>query len=441
MRLKLITLSLVLAACGGTAAVPSTAPQPTFPQAPTAPTGELSDQAAAALDEAWKGIFVGLDPEAITAIGAAGDVRAAWPLSDLMRFSQSIEGLDATRSAFEELTGTALTDAFPWTEATNLLMAWDIPAPPGYVDLKRALFTQIDERWEPFFAEPTTIDYRLLGWGGVLIDDRPLGSPNPCPQGCIPSLDDPGVTDAAGGDWLDDDFPVFGIVLGGEARAYPRHIMEVHEMVNDTLGGERIAFAYCTLCGAAQAYLSEGIVMRTSGLLSRSNKVMFDLVTMSAFDTFTGRAVSGPLLSEGVQLEQVSVVTTSWGEWKAEHPDTTMVAEDGGIFRSYPLDPLGGRDDDGPIFPIGAIDPRLGVHEQVLGVVLDDGSALAFPVAASLIELRSGGSVELSGVALVTDGGGLRAELTDGTPMVSHQAFWFAWSQFHSDTALWEAPE
>ncbi len=440
MRYKLIVLSVVLAACGGTVAEPPP-PPPTFPDAPTAPSGELSEAAVAALEEAWKGIFVGLDPDAVAAIGAAGDVRAAWPLSDLMRFSQSLPALDATRSAFEALTGTALTDRFPWTEATNLLMAWDTPAPPGYVELKRRLFTIIDERWEPFFAEPTDIDYRLLGWGGVLMDDRPLGSPNPCPQGCIPSLDDPAVTDAAGGDWLNDDFPIFGIVLDGEARAYPRHIMEVHEMVNDTLGGERIAFAYCTLCGSAQAYLSEGIVMRTSGLLSRSNKVMFDLLTMSAFDTFTGRAVSGPLLSEGVQLEQVSVVTTTWGEWKADHPETTIVAEDGGISRSYPLDPLGGRDDNGPIFPIGSIDPRLGVQDQVLGVVLPGGAALAFPVANSLIELRSGGTVDLAGVMLVTDAGGLRAELTDGTPVVSHQAFWFAWSQFHPDTALWEAPE
>jgi hypothetical protein len=440
MRLKLITLCLVLAACGGTAAQPPTPPvDPSGP--PPAPSGELSEEATAALEEAWKGIFVGLDPDAIAAIGSVGDVRAAWPLSDLMRFSQSLATLDDTRAAFEALTGTALTDRFPWTEATNLLMAWDIPAPPGYVDLKRRLFTTIDERWEPFFVGPTDIDYRLLGWGGVLMDDRPLGSPNPCPQGCIPSLDDPAVTAAAGGDWLDDDFPVFGIVLDGEARAYPRHIMEVHEMVNDTLGGQRIAFAYCTLCGSAQAYLSEGIVMRTSGLLSRSNKVMFDLLTMSAFDTFTGRAVSGPLFADGVQLDQVSVVTSTWGEWKAEHPDTTIVARDGGLGRSYPLDPLGGRDDNGPIFPIGSIDPRLGVQEQVLGVVLDDGRPLAFPVADSLIELRSGGTVELAGVALVTDGGGLRAELTDGTPVVSHQAFWFAWSQFHPDTALWEAPE
>ncbi len=43
----------------------------------------------------------------------------------------------------------------------------------------------------------------------------------------------------------------------------------------------------------------------------------------------------------------------------------------------------------------------------------------------------------LAGVRLVLDGGGLRAELTDGRPLPSHQAYWFAWSQFHPDTLVW----
>ena len=35
------------------------------------------------------------------------------------------------------------------------------------------------------------------------------------------------------------------------------------------------------------------------------------------------------------------------------------------------------------------------------------------------------------------DGGGIRAIDADGTDLGSHQAFWFAWSQFHPKTALW----
>ncbi len=41
--------------------------------------------------------------------------------------------------------------------------------------------------------------------------------------------------------------------------------------------------------------------------------------------------------------------------------------------RTYPLNPLRGRDDNGPIFLISDVDPRLPVHEVVLGVTAPDG--------------------------------------------------------------------
>jgi hypothetical protein len=138
-----------------------------------------------------------------------------------------------------------------------------------------------------------------------------------------------------------------------------------------------------------------------------------------------------------VVLEQLTVVTATWGAWKAAHPETTIVAQDGGIGRSYPADPLGGRDDFGPIFPVGPVDPRLPVQELVLGVETPSGEFIAFPVEVAKAVLASGSSVEFAGVRIVVDADGLRAELGDGAPLVTHEAFWFAWSQFHPDTDLW----
>ena len=394
-------------------------------------------------------------------LGESGDARLAWILTDLQRFLalDSAAALE-TRVALGELTGLVLEPVESYSETVEHLLAWDLPSHPGYREAKGALFTLLDENWDPFFAEADTeLEHRFLQWGGVFIDARQLGAPDPvtgistsgevatdsadlCPRGCIPALDDPAVTDADGGAWLEDDSVVFGAVVGGEARAYPRHIMEVHEMVNDTLGGRRIGMPYCTLCGSAQAYLTDSLadeadvpVLRTSGLLTRSNKVMYDLNTFSVFDTFTGRALSGPLM--GMQLEQVSTVVTTWGEWKVAHPETTVVAEDGGIGRTYPLDPLGGRDDAGPIFPIGEVDPRLPVQEPVLGVATADGTYVAFPVAAASLALEAGEEVEFDNIRLELDGGGLRASGGGDSEVVSHQAFWFAWSQFHPDTELW----
>ena len=476
-RNLLSALALIVAACsGGDAAV--TAPQTPasggvdglaippatgavlrnqlgfeFPPAPTVLAGPVDESLVLEINTLFSNLSSGVDLPALERVGESGDARAAWLLSDLLRFIGPSAARDSALAGFERLTGATLSDdpvaaRSNWQSVTDHLIAWDLPALPGYQVWKGQLFTLVDSRWTAFFEdEDADIDWRFLSWGGVPLDDRPLGDPDPCPLGCIPALDDPAVTDAAGGAWYPDDGVVFALTVDGESRAYPKNIMEVHEMVNDSLGGRRLGIPYCTLCGAAQAYFTDSVpagievpVLRTSGLLTRSNKVMFDLNTFSVFDTFTGVAVSGPLREQGVVLEQTSMVTSTWGDWKREHPDTTIVAEDGGIGRTYQLDPLGSRDDRGPIFPIGNVDERLPVQEQVLGIITDDGTPIAFPVAQARAELDAARTVQLLGILLVTDGSGVRATLEDGTEVVGHQAFWFAWSQFHPDTLVWEPP-
>lgn len=455
MRRLALAVLVALAAAACTASDPSpdaadstdpTPASPTFPPAPQVPTGPLDPDVAHDLDAVFATAPDSLDTAALARIAASGDARIGWLVSDLLRFFQGGDQ-GSLVDAFEALTGVRITDSFAWGAVTDHLLAWDLPAPPDYVRRKADLFTDVEPGWEPFFAdEESDIDWRLVSWGGVLIDDRPLDQVDePCPRSCIPALDDPEVTLADGGDWYPDDAIVFGLVIDGEARAFPKNIMEVHEMVNGTLGGRRFAMPYCTLCLSAQAYLTDDVSpavdlpaetyeFRTSGLLSRSNKVMYEFHTRSVFDTFTGVALSGPLLDAGVALEQVSVVTSTWGEWKDAHPDTTIVAEDGGIGRVYAEDPLDGRDDDGPIFPVGATDPRLGVQDRVLGVETADGRAIAFPIIGLSTQ---DGPVEAGGVRVVPDAGGFRAETADGDPLVSHEAFWFAWSQFFPDTDLW----
>jgi hypothetical protein len=380
----------------------------------------------------------------------SGDARHAWLLSDLLRFTGNPDDITRLGAGFVELTGRDIT-ADPeyarsvWTSVTNHLIAWDIPAPDDYRQLKGSLFTLVEPGWQPFFDDAdATIDWRWLSWGGVLIDDRPLGDPAPCTTGCIPALDDPLLTAADDGDWYPDDAFVFGIIIGSEAVAFPKNIMEVHEMVNITIGGRRLGIPYCTLCGSAQAFYTDDVpdgvavpVLRTSGLLSRSNKVMYDLTTSSAFDTFTGEAVTGSLREAGVVLNQATVQVSTWGDWRAAHPDTKIVAEDGGIGRSYPLDPLRGRDDNGPIFPIGTVDGRLPVQQPVIGVITPGGVAVAFPAEAARDELAAGRTVSAAGVEIVTDGAGLTARFA-GADVASHEAFWFAWSQFHPATELWQ---
>jgi hypothetical protein len=378
--------------------------------------------------------------EALQVIVASRDLRIAWIISDLMRIVRDPGLASLLATAASELMGVEIDPRSPWNITANHLIAWDVPAPPGYLAVKRGIYTLIVSQWERLFV-PGAIDWRHVSWGGVRIDDRPFGrTDEPC--NCIPAADNPETTGVAGAGWLEDGDIVFGIEVNGAFRAYPRRIMEVREMVNDTLGGRDLGIPYCTLCGSAQAYFTdkmpEGVarpVLRTSGLLIRSNKVMYDLNTFSVFDTFRGNAVTGPLAERGIVLEQAGVVTTQWGVWKAAHPETTVLAEALALGRDFDL--RNNRDAKGPIFPIGDVDPRLPVQEDVLGVIAASGRPVAFQVRSALDALGRGESVAFENVRLVLDAGGVRAVDASGNDLGGHQAFWFAWSQFHPGTELW----
>ena len=415
-----------------------------FGEAPAVPRGDLSAELKSAIDTAFGDLAnTGWGPpqiEALALITESGDVRIAWLISDLSRLVTD-RGLAAVLSeSAGRLMGIEIGLGDHWGTMVDHLIAWDIPAPPGYLDVKRRIYGLMLPRSDELFL-PGDIDWRHVSWGGVLIDDRPFDQTD-LACNCIPAADNPEVVKAADATWPADDEIVFGIGINGEYRAYPRRIMEVREMVNDTLGGRDLGIPYCTLCGSAQAYLTdevpEGVerpVLRTSGLLIRSNKVMYDINSFSVFDTFTGEAVTGPLAKRDIALNQVSVVTTSWGEWKAAHPETTVLVESLALGRDF--DFRNNRDADGPIFPIGDVDPRLPVQEDVLGVISASGEAIAFHVASARAALERGEAVEFGDIRLLLDGGGLRATTGAGDELGGHQAFWFAWSQFHPSTKLW----
>lgn len=417
-----------------------------FGTPPAIPEGPLPDDLAEAVRVAFvqvfdQGAWTAEQDAALETIAASGDPRLAWLISDMMRFSFRMSFDRALSEAGAALLQIEPGAGNPQEEITNHLMAWEIPDFPGYLEAKRRIYTAFVPGWERIFVEGD-IDWRMVSWGGVLIDDRPYDTTD-TPCNCIPAADNPEVETAEEATWLDDDDIVFGIEVNGEYRAYPRQIMEVREMVNDTLGGRHLGIPYCTLCGAAQAYFTDNMpdgverpILRTSGLLIRSNKVMYDITTYSVFDTFLGRAVTGPLAEIGLQLDQASVVTTDWASWREAHPETTVLVEALALGRDF--DFRNGRDADGPIFPIGDVDPRLPVQEDIIGVVTASGTPVAFQRSTAMAALLSGAEIAVEDVRLELDAGGIRAVGPQGEDLGSHQAFWFAWSQFHPDTELWE---
>ncbi len=419
-----------------------------FGQRPVVPAGELSDDLKSALQTAFveptANSTWGRDQDiALQQIAESKDSRLAWLISDLMRFASSRALMQGLADAAAELLGIRYQTENIWGTTTDHLIAWKIPAPPGYLEIKRAIFTSLEPQWERIFTEGN-INWTHVSWGGVLIDSRPFDQTDErC--NCIPAADNPEVSSAEKATWLKDEDIVFGVEINGEYRAYPRRIMEVREMVNDTLGGRDIGMPYCTLCGSAQAYFTDDLpagvdrpVLRTSGLLIRSNKVMYDVNSWSVFDTFTGAAVTGPLAKQGIKLKQASVVTSEWGDWKRAHPETTVLVEALALGRDF--DFRNNRDANGPIFPVGDVDPRLPIHEDIIGVITTSGKPYAFQRSAAFVALKNDETVGVDDIQLVLDAGGIRAVGNDGEDQGSHQAFWFAWSQFHPSTGLWPEP-
>lgn len=104
---------------------------------------------------------------------------------------------------------------------------------PGFGGWKGQIYSRIDPSFEDFFYEgvPHTIPLWSPMWGGVRKDG-------------IPPLERPKVIAAADAEYLAPDEPVFGVVVNGEARAYPWRIMAWHELSNDVVGGKHISVVF-----------------------------------------------------------------------------------------------------------------------------------------------------------------------------------------------------
>ena len=227
----------------------------------------------------------------------------------------------------------------------------------------------------------------------------------------------------------------------------------------------------------------------TSGLLYRSNKVMYDRATRSLWNQFIGEPVIGPLADSGIRQPFFPSVVTTWGEWWDEHPDTTVLSQDTGIYPAEFYVP-----EDNPLaiyynyftseevmFPVWLRDETFQPKQVVVGLTVGD-AAKAYSVrdlqAERLVndtvggmnvvvvaspESRAGRIYErgdltftpadddnpnLAPAALLDDSGtrwtvteeGLVADTGSELrlPRIpSITSFWFGWYQYHPDTEIY----
>jgi hypothetical protein len=464
------------------------------------------------------------------AIAASPDSIYTAPLVDALFFVGGNNPMgEAVSRALAATTGT--DHGRDWRAYAALAGRRDVALPQGYAELKSALLAAlVDPAFARFFPpgveDTARINLVEVVWGGVRVDGIPslvdaeqVRPAEASREGeahrefCRETADGPDCRYPA------PDELVFGVAVDGDARAYPLRILNWHEMFNDTVGpqSQPIMLAYCTLCGSGILYdtavgpltytdpetgapvtLPAGrLEFGSTGLLMRSNKLMYDRQTNTVWNAMTGRPAFGPLAQiEGLELEKLPVVVTDWESWLAEHPDTTVLSLDtgydrnytnGAAYRSYFDDPdylmfpvwqqetgdrgpkdmvfgleLGGHRKAYPLAPLveaGVVHDRLGDQAVVIlaratpersffepgGAAVrayERGDRLFSPAGDGGAGMDGRGDLVLTdeaGARWIVEEDGLRGPAGERLARLpGHLAFWFGWYAFYPDTAVWE---
>jgi hypothetical protein len=237
----------------------------------------------------------------------------------------------------------------------------------------------------------------------------------------------------------------------------------------------------------------ELLTFGTSGNLRNSDLVMWDRQTESWWQQFSGAAIVGDLT--GTRLEFLPASILSWSDFMTKHPDAKVLSQDTGFRRDYGRNPYTGYDsvNNYPFLYYGDLDGRLPAMARVLGILSEDGDAIAFsyaqledelvindkladkpiavfwkPGTASALDsstISDGRDIGTTGVFLRTvdgqvltfegDGDGTFSDQETGTtwdivgqaidgplagksltPVNHHDTFWFAWAAFVTPESL-----
>ena len=401
---------------------------------------------------------------ALQAISEQWNVGDAGMLIESARFAKDPRTRSAIMNLLSEKTGQKFSDLDQWY---RWIWNQDVELHPDYGTFKQKLYQRIDPRFAEYFSNKYEAEIRLdeIRWGGVRRDG-------------IPPLDNPETIPASQSDYLNDSDVVFGVSFGGKSRAYPKRVLAWHEMVKDNVGGLSINGVYCTLCGSMIVYETDidgkHYELGTSGFLYRSNKLMYDHETKSMWSTLNGKPVVGPLVGKGIQLKPLYVVTTTWGQWKADHPDTDVLSLNTGHRRDYG-EGVAYRDyfnTDELMFTVPKLDKRLKNKDEVLvvrtgenplaisaqfleshRVYQDRSDDVAFvvvtdPSGANRVYESAGITFDRSAdgrTVLAKDGSQWTATedalvSQDGSKLLkrlpAHRAFWFGWFADHPDVRL-----
>lgn len=141
------------------------------------------------------------------------------------------------------------------------------------------------------------------------------------------SLNNPVFVPPAEADFLGDEDYVLGVVVEGQARAYPTRLVSWHHAVNDQVADTPFAVTYCSVCNTGICFDrrvdGRRLTMEFLGLYQGAS-ALTDRETWTVWGQLSGEALKGELA--GKTMTQMPLLDTTWRMWKKLHPDTMVMA-------------------------------------------------------------------------------------------------------------------
>jgi hypothetical protein len=159
------------------------------------------------------------------------------------------------------------------------------------------------------------------------------------PKDGIPALTDPQFVDLTSSDAnyiLENDL-VLGVIINGEAKAYPHNMGWWHEIINDVVGGQPVVVSFCPLTGTGLVFDGQGeegtrITCGVPGLLFNNNLIMYDRRdNATLYPQMIHTSIDGSL---GGELKLMPVIETTWRYWKQLYPNSKVVSVRSGTYTS-----------------------------------------------------------------------------------------------------------
>jgi len=218
-------------------------------------------------------------------------------------------------------------------------------------------------------------EYKRAAWPNtdfsntsISLDEIMSGGP---PKDGIPPIDNPVFLPVSEATGLADTEPVVGLVIGGEAKAYPLRILIWHEIANDTVGGVPVTVTFCPLCNAAMVFDrrvdARVLDFGTTGMLRNSDLVMYDRQTESWWQQFLGEAIVGELT--GTVLKALPSRLESWQNFRKRAPDGLVLVPNNPNMRAYGRNPYAGYDSSArPFLYSGAMPENVAPLSRVISL-------------------------------------------------------------------------